>query len=156
MKHPVGHEVAKRLLSWCDIALDSFTAGTMDRIGLGYEAARVSNPEIIMAETCLFGQTGPMASLAGYGYHAAAISGFYEVTGWPDRAPGGPWNAYTDTIAPRFLTSTLLAALDHRRRTGEGQYIDLAQMEAALHFLSPSCSTCRSPDRVHAATGTST
>lgn len=137
LKHPGGHDIARRLLSWCDIAIDSFTAGTMDRLGLGYETAREANPGIIMATTCLFGQYGPAAKLAGYGYHAASISGFYEVTGWPDRAPGGPWNAYTDTIAPRFLTTTLLAALDHRRRTGEGQYIDQAQMESALHFLAP-------------------
>jgi len=137
LKHDKGNEVAKQLLAWCDIALDSFTAGTMDRLGLGYEAARAVNPNIIMATTCLFGQYGPTARLAGYGYHAAAISGFYEITGWDDRAPGGPWNAYTDTVAPRFLTTTLLAALDHRRRTGQGQYIDQAQMESALHFLSP-------------------
>jgi crotonobetainyl-CoA:carnitine CoA-transferase CaiB-like acyl-CoA transferase len=137
LKHEAGNEIARKLLSWCDIALDSFTAGTMDRLGLGYEAARETNPGIIMATTCLFGQYGPAAKLAGYGYHAASISGFYEVTGWPDRAPGGPWNAYTDTIAPRFLTTTLLAALDHRRRTGEGQYIDQAQIESALHFLAP-------------------
>jgi len=137
LKHSTGADVARRLLAWCDVALDSFTAGTMDRLGLGYDAAREVNPNIIMATTCLFGQYGPVSQLAGYGYHAAAISGFYEVTGWPDRAPGGPWNAYTDTIAPRFLTSTLLAALDHRRRTGEGQYIDQAQMESALHFLAP-------------------
>ncbi|MGI9594970.1 MAG: CaiB/BaiF CoA transferase family protein [Acidimicrobiales bacterium] len=137
LKHPVGNDVARRLLAWCDIAIDSFTAGTMDRLGMGYEAARELNPDIIMATTCLFGQSGPAAELAGYGYHAAAISGFYEVTGWTDRAPGGPWNAYTDTIAPRFLTTTLMAALDHRRRTGEGQYIDQAQMESALHFLAP-------------------
>lgn len=137
LKNPVGSDVARRALEWCDIALDSFTAGTMDRLGMGYEAAREINPDIIMATTCLFGQYGPAAKVAGYGYHAAAISGFYEVTGWSDRAPGGPWNAYTDTIAPRFLTTTLLAALDHRRRTGEGQYIDQAQMESALHFLAP-------------------
>ena len=137
LKHESGNEIARKLLSWCDIALDSFTAGTMDRLGLGYEAAREMNPGIIMATTCLFGQYGPAAKLAGYGYHAASISGFYEVTGWPDRAPGGPWNAYTDTIAPRFLTTTLLAALDHKRRTGEGQYIDQAQIESALHFLAP-------------------
>jgi len=137
LKHPDGADLARRMLAWCDIALDSFTAGTMDRLGLGYEAARAVNPDIIMATTCLFGQHGPVAQLAGYGYHAAAISGFFEVTGWQDRAPGGPWLAYTDTIAPRFLTSTLLAALDHRRRTGEGQYIDQAQMESALHFLAP-------------------
>jgi len=137
LKNPAGNDVAKKLLAWCDIALDSFTAGTMSRLGLGYEQAIETNPEIIMATTCLFGQYGPASALAGYGYHAAAISGFYEMTGWDDRRPGGPWNAYTDTIAPRFLTSTLLAALDHRRRTGQGQFIDQAQMESALHFQAP-------------------
>jgi benzylsuccinate CoA-transferase BbsF subunit len=65
------------------------------------------------------------------------VCGFYEVTGWDDRAPGGPFNAYTDTIAPRFLATALVAALDHRRRTGEGQYIDGAQMESSLHLLGP-------------------
>jgi crotonobetainyl-CoA:carnitine CoA-transferase CaiB-like acyl-CoA transferase len=137
LKHPVGLDIARRLLAWCDVALDSFTAGTMDELGLGYEAARGLNPGIIMATTCLLGQDGPAAKLAGYGYHAAAVSGFYEITGWDDRPPAGPFNAYTDTIAPRFLTTTLLAALDHRRRTGEGQFIDQAQMESSLHFLAP-------------------
>jgi crotonobetainyl-CoA:carnitine CoA-transferase CaiB-like acyl-CoA transferase len=137
LKQPEGREVAKRLLQWADIALDSFTAGTMKDLGLGYEVARDLNPSIIMASTCLMGQTGPAAALAGYGYHAAAISGFYEITGWDDRPPAGPFNAYTDTIAPRFLAATLMAALDHRRRTGEGQYVDQSQMESALHFLAP-------------------
>jgi crotonobetainyl-CoA:carnitine CoA-transferase CaiB-like acyl-CoA transferase len=137
LKHPVGKDIARRLLSWCDVALDSFTAGTMDSLGLGYETARALNPSIIIATTCLMGQSGPAAGLAGYGYHAAAVCGFYEITGWDDRPPAGPFNAYTDTIAPRFLAATLLAALDHRRRTGEGQFIDQAQMESALHFLAP-------------------
>jgi crotonobetainyl-CoA:carnitine CoA-transferase CaiB-like acyl-CoA transferase len=137
LKHPVGNDIAKRLLSWCDVALDSFTAGTMADVGLGYDVARSLNPGIIMATTCLLGQTGPAARLGGYGYHAAAVSGFYEITGWDDRPPGGPFNAYTDTIAPRLLATTLVAALDHRRRTGEGQYIDQAQMESSLHFLGP-------------------
>ena len=137
LKHPVGHDVATRLLGWCDIALDSFTAGTMNALGLGYDVARSLNPRIVMATTCLMGQSGPASRLAGYGYHAAAVSGFYEITGWADRPPGGPFNAYTDTVAPRFLTTALLAALDHQRRTGEGQYIDQAQMESALHFLAP-------------------
>jgi benzylsuccinate CoA-transferase BbsF subunit len=109
----------------------------MQQLGLGYDVARELNPSIIMATTCLMGQSGPAAQLAGYGYHAAAVSGFYEITGWDDRPPGGPFNAYTDTVAPRFLTTVLLAALDHRRRTGEGQFIDQAQMESALHFLTP-------------------
>ncbi len=137
LKHPEGIAIAKRLLQWADICLDSFTAGTMTELGLGYDVARELNPGLIMASTCLMGQTGPAAKLAGYGYHAASVCGFYEVTGWDDRAPGGPFNAYTDTIAPRFLATVLMAALDDRRRTGEGQYIDQAQMESSLHFLGP-------------------
>jgi len=137
LKHERRGEVARRLLSWADVVLESFTPGAAVRLGVGYEQARALNPSVVMVSTCLMGQTGPVAAMAGYGYHAAAVAGFYELTGWPDRAPVGPWNAYTDTVAPRFLTTTLLAALDHRRRTGEGRHIDLGQMEAALHFLAP-------------------
>ncbi|MEO8601763.1 MAG: CoA transferase [bacterium] len=137
LKHPEGVAVAKRLIGWADVCLDSFTAGTFAGLGLGYDVAREINPSIIMASTCLMGQTGPAARLAGYGYHAAAISGFYEITGWDDRPPAGPFNAYTDTIAPRFLAVAIIAALEHRRRTGEGQYIDQAQMESSLYFLAP-------------------
>jgi len=141
LKHERAAEVLPRLLGWADVVLESFTPGAAARLGLGYEQARAANPSVIMVSTCLMGQTGPVASLAGYGYHAAAIAGFTALTGYPDRPPVGPWNAYTDTIAPRFLATTLLAAIDHRRRTGEGQYIDLAQMEAALHFLAPEILT---------------
>ena len=137
LKEAGGLSIARSLLAWCDVALDSFTAGTMNGLGLGYEVARELNPSIIMATTCLLGQTGHAARVSGYGYHAAAVSGFYEITGWDDRSPGGPFNAYTDTVAPRFLASTLMAALDHRRRTGDGQFIDQAQMESALHFIAP-------------------
>ncbi|MEP7215153.1 MAG: CoA transferase [Anaerolineaceae bacterium] len=137
LKDPAGLAVAKKLLAWCDVAFESFTPGTMRDLGLGYEVAKELNPGIIIVSSCLMGQTGPAANLAGYGYHAAAISGFYEVTGWPDRPPGGPFNAYTDVIAPHFLGATVMAAVEHRRRTGQGQYIEQAQMESALHFLTP-------------------
>ena len=137
LKHPRAREVVDPLVRWADVILESFTPGAAARLGFGYEEAARANPSVILVSTCLMGQTGPLAKLAGYGYHAAAIAGFYDLTGWPDRAPVGPWNAYTDTIAPRFLTATLIAALDHRRRTGEGQHIDVGQLEAALHFLAP-------------------
>ena len=65
------------------------------------------------------------------------MAGFYEVTGWPDLSPHGPWLAYTDVIAPHFIAAMVAAALDHRRRTGEGQHIDAAQFEMALQFLTP-------------------
>ncbi len=129
--------MARRLIAWSDVMIESFTPGTVQRMGLDYEHLREINPGLVMVSTCLMGQTGPARKISGYGYHAGAIAGYYEVTGWPDRSPSGPWTAYTDTIAPRFVTTILAAALDRRRRTGEGCYIDLAQLEAALHFLGP-------------------
>jgi len=137
LKNPSAVEVAHRLIAWCDIYVESFTPGTMDELGIGYETARLLNPSVIMASTCLMGQTGPAAMLAGYGFHAGAIAGFYEITGWPDLPPDGPWTAYTDTVSPRILAAIIMAALDHRRRTGTGQHIDASQMEMSLHFLAP-------------------
>ena len=137
LKTTEGLAIARRLLSWADVCLESFTPGTVDNLGIGYETARELNPSIIMASTCLMGQTGPAASFGGYGFHAGAIAGYYEITGWPDLPPDGPWTAYTDAVSPRILAAIIMAALDHRRRTGEGQHIDASQLEMSLHFLGP-------------------
>jgi benzylsuccinate CoA-transferase BbsF subunit len=90
-----------------------------------------------MMSSCLFGQTGPLQRYAGFGTMGASLAGFFHLTGWPDRPPCGPFGAYSDYMSPRFALCALLAALDHRRRTGEGQYLDFAQAEAASHFLTP-------------------
>lgn len=137
LRTPEGLSVAKRLIAWADICIESFAAGKLEALGLGPDVVRELNPSLVMVDTCLMGQTGPAAGFAGFGFHAAAIAGFYDVTGWPDRPPDGPWTAYTDTVSPRFLAATVMAALDHRRRTGEGHTIDAAQIEMALQFLAP-------------------
>lgn len=137
LKKPQAMALARDLIARSDILIESFAPGAMQRMGLTYEALSREHPGLIMISTCLMGQTGPAAGLAGYGYHAGAIAGFYEVTGWPDLGPNGPWVAYTDTIAPRFISALLVAAIDHRRRTGQGAYFDLAQIETALQFLAP-------------------
>jgi crotonobetainyl-CoA:carnitine CoA-transferase CaiB-like acyl-CoA transferase len=137
IKNPQGLAVVRRLIAWADVCVENFAAGTADGLGIGYGAASGINPSIIYASSCLMGQTGPAAAFAGYGYHAAAIAGFYEITGWPDLPPAGPWSAYTDVVSPRFFAAAIMAALDRRRRTGEGEHIDLSQLEAALIFLAP-------------------
>jgi benzylsuccinate CoA-transferase BbsF subunit len=91
-----------------------------------------------MLSSCLCGQTGPLRRFAGLGNMGAALSGFYPIVGWPDRPPAGPYMAYSDYTAPRLAASALLGALEWRRRTGEGQYLDFSQLEAALHFLAPA------------------
>ena len=132
-----GLAVIKDLIQWADIITESYSPKAMVGFGLDYESVREINPSIIMMSSCLFGQTGPLAEFAGYGTMAAAMSGFFGITGWPDRAPSGPFGAYTDYISPRFAHAALLAALDYRRRTGRGQYVDFAQAEAALHAVAP-------------------
>jgi len=135
--HPMGLEIAKRIVKWADIVADNFAPGVMKRRGLDYEELRKIKPDIIMISLSNQGQTGPHSSHPAFGFQLTALSGFVNITGWPDRAPAVPYGAYTDTIAPRFGAAALMAALDYRRRTGKGQYLDLSQYEAALHFLSP-------------------
>jgi crotonobetainyl-CoA:carnitine CoA-transferase CaiB-like acyl-CoA transferase len=133
-----GRRVMLDLVRWADVVTESFAPGTMARWGLDYAALRAVKPDLVMLSTCLMGQSGPLASFAGYGNLAAAISGFSNLGGWPDRPPSGPFSAYTDYVSPRFIAAAILAALDHRRRTGMGQYVDLSQAEASLHFLAPA------------------
>jgi crotonobetainyl-CoA:carnitine CoA-transferase CaiB-like acyl-CoA transferase len=137
LKTDTGIEVARKLMTWADVVVESFTPGTFARLGLGYDEAAKANPSLIMVSTSLLGAGSPVSSMAGYGYHAAAVAGFQDLVGWPDLPPDGPWVAYTDTIGPRFITPALLAAIDHRERTGEGCHIDAAQLEIALQFLAP-------------------
>jgi crotonobetainyl-CoA:carnitine CoA-transferase CaiB-like acyl-CoA transferase len=133
-----GRAVALDLVRWADVVTESFSPQAMRSWGFDYESLRQVKPDIIMLSTSLMGQSGPLAQFAGFGNLAAAISGFYSITGWPGRAPAGPFGAYTDTVAPRFTAAAILAALEYRRRTGQGQYIDQSQAEAALHFLAPT------------------
>ncbi|MEL6982400.1 MAG: CoA transferase, partial [Actinomycetota bacterium] len=138
LRHDAAPEVVADLVRWADIVTESFAPGTIDRLGYGYDTLSAHNPGIIMLSSSLLGQTGPHANLAGYGFMAAAIAGFYDATGWPDRDPAGPVGPYTDFLAPRVIVSSLMAAVEHRRRTGEGQHIDLSQIEASLHYLTPA------------------
>jgi len=106
-------------------------------MGFGYERLRAENPSVILLSSCLPGQTGSL-DLPGYGNLGSALFGFHWTTRWPDRPSAGPFGAYTDTVSPRFSLAALLGAIDHRRRTGEGQYLDLSQAEASLQFLAPA------------------
>ena len=135
---PEGRQAVLDLAQWADVLVESYSPKAMRGWGLGYEELRAANPRLIVLSTCLMGQSGPLAMMAGYGNMAAAVSGFYDLTGWPDRSPAGPFLAYTDGVAPRYIAAALLRALYERRETGQGQYIDLSQAEAAMHFLAPA------------------
>lgn len=134
---PAGREVARRLIDWADVVVESFTPGTMKRLGLDYETVTKERQDLIMLSTCLLGQTGPRAHFGGYGQHGAALSGLHAITGWPDRPPCGPSGPYSDVITPRVGVPALAAAIFERRRSGLGQHIDLSQVEGAIRFIEP-------------------
>ena len=134
--NPASRAVVHDLVRWADVVTESFSPKAMRAWGFDYESLRAVKPDIIMLSSCLMGQTGPLARFAGFGNLAAALCGFYNLVGWPDRSPSGPYSAYTDYIAPRFGLAAMMAALIHRKRTGQGQYIDQAQAESALQFLA--------------------
>jgi crotonobetainyl-CoA:carnitine CoA-transferase CaiB-like acyl-CoA transferase len=134
---PESREVLEDLVRWADVVVESFSPRGRAALGIDYERMRELNPDLVMMSSCLFGQSGPLERYAGFGTMGASLAGFFHLTGWPDRPPCGPFGAYSDYMSPRFAFCALLAALDHRRRTGEGQYLDFAQAEAASHFLTP-------------------
>ena len=150
---PEGVELARRLADWADVVAESFTPGTMERLGLGYEVLSAERPDLIMLSTSMRGDSGPERHYTGFGTQGSALAGFNAITSWPDRAPIGPWGAYTDFIAPRYGVTALAAALYHRSRTGVGQHVALSQVEAAIHFVEPLILDYQSNGRVAQAHG---
>lgn len=135
LKHPKGPELLKRFIATCDVVTESFTPGTMGRFGLDYESLKAVRPDLVMISMPMYGQTGPWASFMGYGHVLQAATGINHLTGWPDAEPIGTGIAYTDFLVPHIAAISLIAALDYRRRTGTGQYIDFGQMESTVHAL---------------------
>ncbi len=135
--HERAREVVLDLVRGADIVVESFSCGTMERFGIGYDALRAVNPRLIMLSSCLLGATGPLRAYAGFGGAGAAVAGFYPLAGWPDRLPAGPYGAYSDYTSPRFMVAALMGALEWRRRTGAGQHLDFAQMEGAVQMIAP-------------------
>lgn len=148
-----GRDVARDLACWADVVIESFMPGQMARFGLDYPRLSTLNPKLIMLSTSLMGQTGPSSAFAGYGNVGAALAGFQMIVGSPGQLPVGPYGPYTDYVAPRFSLVTLLAALDHRERTGEGCFIDVAQSEAGIEFLAPQIADYCATGRVAVAAG---
>ncbi|RJQ75219.1 MAG: CoA transferase [Desulfobacteraceae bacterium] len=137
MNHPKAAGVARKLIAWADVLAESYTPGTMKKWNLDYAAVKEINPDIIYYSTSMSGQTGPYARLPGFGAQLTGMSGFTMITGWPDRLPAIPYGAYTDFINIKLAIFVLMAAIDYKRRTGQGQHIDLSQFEGGVLFLAP-------------------
>lgn len=140
LKHPKADLVKERLVKWADVIVENWRPGVVEKWGMGYEQISKINPQIVMLSLSHMGRGGPYSATAGWGITLSALSGLMFLTGWPDRPPVnlGGLGILPDYISPRFGVIAILAALDYRRRTGKGQYIDLSQYEASIQFQIPA------------------
>jgi benzylsuccinate CoA-transferase BbsF subunit len=139
MSHPKSRELALKLAAKCSVVTNNFRPGVMERWRLGYEQVAAVNPSIIYLAMPMQGATGPHASYIGFGSTIAAISGMVDTAGLPDRAPIGTGTHYPDHVPnPGHALVGLLAAIFHRHRTGEGQYVEVPQIESTINVLGPN------------------
>jgi benzylsuccinate CoA-transferase BbsF subunit len=139
LKKPEGLDLVLRMLAVSDVMASNFAPGTMAKLGLGYDAVRAVRPDIVYLEMGMQGADGPDAKVVGYGQTVSALTGLHHLSGLPGDTPVGTGTNYPDHVAaPAHAAFAVLAALRHRRRTGQGQRIDVAQTETMVGLLGPA------------------
>ena len=132
---PKGQEIVRRLVSHCDVVLENFRPGILEKWGLGWDSLHAINPRMVMARITAFGQTGPLNQGPGYAAIGSAFGGTWYVNGHADRPPARPTPVYPDYMTGLFTAFGVMAALRHRDATGEGQWIDAALYESAFRVM---------------------
>lgn len=141
LKDEKAKEILKSLVREADVIVENFKPGTMARLGLGYEVLREVNPKIIYAASSGFGQSGPYSSRAAYDLIIQGMSGFMSITGFDREHPVKAGSSIADIFAGTFTTIGILAALEHRRKTGAGQMVDVAMLDCMIAILENALAT---------------
>jgi len=132
---PEGIELAKKLIRKCDAVIENFTPRVTANWGLDYGNLKKIKPDIIMVSLSLMGQTDPRKDYTGFGPTVHAFSGMTYLTSFPGQPPTGPGFSYADHISALYASLGLLGALEHRRKTGEGQHVDISEVAAMKSLL---------------------
>ena len=135
LNKPEGVAIAKRLVGISDAVVENFSPRVMANLGLDYDSLRKVKPDLIMLSLSTMGNSGPWRDYAGFGPTIQAFSGITYLTSFPGKPPLGLGTSYADHIAGLIACLALLSALEYRRKTGEGQYIDVSQVEAMAGLL---------------------
>ena len=143
MSHPQARQIALTLASRCSIISNNFRPGVMEKWGLGYGEVAAVNPSVIYLAMPMQGSSGPNRDYIGFGSTIAALCGLVSMAGRPGRPPLGTGTHYPDHVPnPGHALVAVLAAAFHRARTGEGQQIELAQIESTVNMLGPIVLAC--------------
>ena len=137
LRTPQGQEIVRELVKKCDLVVENFRPGGLEKWGLGYAQLSALNPRLVMVRISGFGQDGPYSQRAGYGVIGEAVSGLRHLTGDPDRPPSRVAVSMTDYITGLYAAFGATLALLAREKTGRGQYIDAALYECAFSFMEP-------------------
>lgn len=132
-----GQEIVKRLITQCDVVVENFRPGGLERWGIGYADLTAIKPDLILVRISGYGQSGPYRDRPGYGITSEAMSGLRHITGDPDRPPSRVAVSLTDYIGGLYGAFGAVMALLVRERTGRGQYVDAALYECAFSFMEP-------------------
>ena len=132
-----GQAIVRKLVTKCDIVIENFRPGGLEKWGLGYDSLAELNPQLIMARISGFGQTGPYRERAGYGVIGEAVSGLRHITGDADRPPTRAAVSLTDYFTGLYAAFGIVMAVLARQTTGKGQCIDAALYECAFSFMEP-------------------
>ena len=135
LKKEQGKVIFRKLVKRCDVLIENFRPGTMERLGLGYEELKKVNPRLVYAAISGFGQTGPYRDRPGYDIIGQAMGGLLSITGWPDSPPTRSGTAIGDILSSLFCCIGILAALNVRGRTGEGQMVDVSLVDSVFAAL---------------------
>jgi len=136
MATPEGAETIRKLAAKCDVVFENFKLGGLAKYGLDYASLREVNPEIIYCSVTGFGQTGPNAHRPGYDLLAQGFGGLMSITGEPEGEPMKVGVGIADMMCGMYAVSAVQAALIHRMKTGEGQYIDIALVDSQVSWLA--------------------
>ncbi len=135
LKTEEGIEAVRELAQQADLVTSNYTPYRLDRWGIGYDDLRQIKPDIIVCNVAVMGIEGPRAEWRSYGNGIVAMCGLAHRSGFPGKAPIGLGTLHTDFTVPYYLSTSVMAALDHRERTGEGRYLEIAQYETAVQLL---------------------
>lgn len=138
LKEPEALQLVKDLIAVSDVVVENFGPGVMERLGLGYDVLTQLKKDIILFSMPGAGLYGPMKDLRSYGLSLTSTTGLDSLVGYKNEDPIPVENAYSDPYAGTFGTFAVVAALNHRRNTGEGQHIDFSQQEAVMQMVGPA------------------
>jgi len=138
LNKPEGVKIGARLIQWADVVVTNLSGNVLEKWELDYKTVVKSKEKIIYFHSTMFGSYGPYSSMRAYGFVGSILSGLFHLCGQPGSIPGFTMWSYPDFVMPRLGVAAIIAALDRRRKTGKGIYIDQSQLEGTVCLLGPA------------------